>query len=82
VNSVPSVAAAAHNPTVVCVPREVAELRRRLDAVIELCLGSMSARPNLAGIVDADSIWPTDVLDALGVDYGPGSELASRPEEE
>lgn len=78
----PSASAAAHNPTVVCVPREVAELRRRLDAVIKLCVDNMSARPNSAGIVDADTIWPTDVLDALGVDYGPGSELASRPEEE
>lgn len=79
--NVSSVAAAAHNPTVVCVPREVAEARQKIEAVVKLCRGSMSA-PSAAGIVDADTIWPTEVLDALGIDYGPGSELASRPWDE
>jgi hypothetical protein len=80
-NGVPSVAAAAHNPTVVCVPREVAEARKKIEAVVQLCLGGMS-RTYEEGLTNADTIWPTDVLDALGIDYGPGSELASRPEEE
>jgi hypothetical protein len=72
----------AHNPMIKTEPGELTELRRRVHAVIELCLGSMSARPNSAGIVDADTIWPTDVLDILGVDYGPGSDLASQSDEE
>ena len=80
--NVPSVAASAHNPTVVCVPR-AAGLQQKIDAVVELCLGSMTVPgPLNAGIVDADTIWPTEVLDLLGVDYGPGSELASRQKEE
>lgn len=80
---VTSVAASAHNPTVMCVPREVTELRRKIDAVVEFCLGSMTVPgPLNAGIVDADTIWPTEVLDLLGIDYGPGSELASRQKEE
>jgi hypothetical protein len=66
----------------VCVPREVAEARQKIEAVVQLCLGSMSQRTPRSGLSDADTIWPTDVLDALGIDYGPGSELASRPEEE
>jgi hypothetical protein len=77
-----SASAAAHNPTVVCVPREVAEARQRIKAVVDLCLGSMSQRTSRSGLSDADTIWPTEVLDVLGIDYGPGSELASRPEEE
>lgn len=77
-----SVGGAAHNPTIAVVPGELTELRRRVDQLVELCLGSMSARPNRAGIVDADMIWPTQVLDILGVDYGPGSDLASQSDEE
>lgn len=72
----------AHNPTIKTEPRELTELRQKVKAVVELCFGNMSARPNLAGIVDADTIWPTEVLDILGVDYGPGSDLASQPDEE
>jgi hypothetical protein len=74
--------ATAHNPMIKTEPRELTELRRRLNDVVELCVNSMSARPNLAGIVDADTIWPTEILDILGVDYGPGSDLASQPDEE
>lgn len=77
-----SVGGSAHNPTIKITPRELTELRSKVDAVIGLCLDSMSARPNAAGIVDADTIWPTQVLDLLGVDYGPGSDLALRPYEE
>jgi hypothetical protein len=79
--NVPSATAAAHNPTVVCVPREVAEARRRIEAVVELCLDQMTHDPDGA-LTDCDTVWPSDVLSALGIEHGPGSELASRPEEE
>lgn len=78
----PTARAAAHNPTIKTEPRELTELRQKVDQLVELCLGGMSVRPNLAGIVDADTIWPTQVLDILGIDYGPGSDLASQSDEE
>jgi hypothetical protein len=80
--TISSAGGTAHDPMIRTESRELIELRRRLDAVIELCVYNMSARPNAAGIVNADTIWPTDVLDILGVDYGPGSDLASRTEED
>lgn len=72
----------AHGATIRTEPFEFTELRRRIGAVVDLCLEGLSARPNVTGIVNIDTIWPTDVLDALGVDYGPGSELALRLEKE
>lgn len=71
----------AHNPSVKTEPLELTELRRRVNAVVDLCLGGMSG-PSGGGLVDADTVWPTQVLEALGVDYGPGSELALRPWDE
>lgn len=77
----PSASAAAHNPTVMCVPREVTEARQKIEAVVKLCLGQMTHDPDGA-LTDCDTVWPSDVLSALGIEYGAGSELASRPEEE
>ena len=77
-----SVGAGAHNPMIRTEPGELAVLRGKVGELVELCLGGMPMRPNRAGIVDVNTIWPTQVLDILGIDYGPGSDLASQSDEE
>ena len=66
-----SSAGAAHNATVSSVSND------RVGKVVRLCLGSMSGSV-AAGLTNADTICPTDVLDLLGVDYGPGSVHAEQ----
>jgi hypothetical protein len=68
---------AAHNPAVTTAPRELTELRARVSALKSLCLRSMSLAPD-QGLTNADTVWPTEVLDALGIYYGPGSDLAAQ----
>ncbi len=66
-----SAAGAAHNATVSSVSND------RVGKVVRLCLGSMSGSA-AGGLTNADTIAPTDVLDLLGVDYGPGSVHAEQ----
>lgn len=72
----------AHNPTIKTDPRELIELRQKVRAVVEFCLENMSGPTSQGGLTNADTIEPTAVLDFLGVDYGPGSDLASQSDEE
>lgn len=66
-----SAAGAAHNATVSTVSND------RVGKVVRLCLGAMSGSLT-AGLADADTVSPSQVLDLLGVDYGPGSVHAEQ----
>jgi len=70
-----SAAGAAHDATVSAVSND------RVGKVVTLCLRAMSGSM-AAGLTNADTICPTEVLDLLGVDYGPGSVHAEKFEKE
>lgn len=67
--------AAANNPTVRTEPRELVELRARLNDVVDHCVQNMALTGD-GGLVNSAGTRPSEVLDRLGVDYGPGSDLA------
>lgn len=77
----PTATASAHNPTIKTEPRELTELRAKIQAVVDLCLDSMTITPTEC-LTNTDTIAPTDVLEALGIEYGPGSGLAARVRKE
>lgn len=73
--------ASAHNPTVRTSSSKTAPMRDRIQKLIELCAREMTKTSN-GGLTDADTIWPSKILDILGIEYGPGSELASLKDDE
>lgn len=70
----------AHNATIRTVSRS-RPMRERIDALVVLCRQQMTVDPD-GGLTDCDTLWPSLVLDVLGIAYGPGSELATRPNDD
>lgn len=77
-----SAGGSAHNPTVITKSSVTRKpMRERIDDVIALCLEEMGVGAN-GGLFNANTLWPSSILDALGIEYGPGSELATRLNDE